>query len=363
MGKVNYTEEDFQKAAASFKNDLVAIPVLALSESTKFMTVVTGVRYEEIVGSKTTNARFRPAGSSKKADDLDLNLNLRALKTYLGDLTADFDPNTAITLLIGHRASQASGDDLKDVPSAKEVLALIAKDASEDLVYVLWFGKRDPNKDDPFALFDGFDTITLQEIESGEIAEEKGNLLIIDEEITKENILDVTERIVDSMDTKLRKQNCFLFCPQWFADMYNRAYKKESAGISYNEQYEQTYIEGTNKKLTLAPMEGKDGSEFFHITPKSNILFGCDQESDTENVKVKEYRPRILTFLMNLFLGAQFRSVHRSQLLVVRHGTKVSEVTANPSKDQVKEPEQEPEQEKPEDTPATQDPQEPDDNQ
>ncbi|MBD5288173.1 MAG: hypothetical protein HDS28_03750 [Bacteroides sp.] len=324
MGKVNYTEEDFQKAAISFKNDLVAIPVLSLKDTTKFMTVVTGVRYEELVGTKSTNARFRPAGSKKEADQVDLNLNLRALKTYLGDLTAEFDPNTAITLLLGHRASQASGEDLKDVPSAKEVLALIAKDAAEDLVYVIWFGKRDPNSADPFALFDGFDTITLQEIEAGTISEENRNLLEIEETITVDNILRVTEKIIDFMDPKLRKQECFLYCPQWFADLYNRAYKKESAGISYNDKFEQAYVEGSNKKLTLAPMEGKEGSEFLHIAPKNIMLFGCDQESDEENVKVKEYAPRVLTFLMNLFLGAQFRSVHSSQLCVVRHNTRVA---------------------------------------
>lgn len=324
MGKVNYTEEDFQKAAITFKNDLVAIPVLSLSDTTKYMTVVTGVRYEELVGTKTTNARFRPAGSSAKADQLDLNLNLRALKTYLGDLTAEFDPNTAITLLLGHKASQASGDELMDVPSAKEVLALIAKDAAEDLVYVIWYGKRDPNSDDPYALFDGFDTITTQEIEAGNIIEGK-NLMRINKEITVDNILSIMDDIVDRMDPKLRKQECFFYCPQWFADMYNRAYKKNSAGILYNDKYEQTYVEGTNKKLTLAPMEGKQGSQYFHIAPKTNMLFGCDQESDEENVKVKEYQPRVLTFLMNLFLGAQFRSIDKSQLFVVAHVTKVKQ--------------------------------------
>ncbi len=350
MGQVNYTEEDFQKAAVTFKNDLVAIPVLSLSDTTKFMTVVTGVRYEELTGTKSTNAKFRPSGASKKkkADQVDLNLILRKLKTHKGELTAEFDPNTAIQLLIGHKASQASGDELKEVPSAKEVLGLIAKDAAEDRVYVIWFGERDPDSDDPFALFDGFDTITLQGIEDGEISEEKGNLLVIDETITTENVMQITERIVDNMSQKLRKQNCFLYCPQWFADMYNRAYKKESAGISYNEQYEQTYIEGTNRKLTLAPCEGKDGSEFFHIAPKSVMRVGCDQESDLENVKVKEYDPRMLTFLMDLFLGVQFQTVDPSMLLVVRHSTRVAK----------KEADEDPSVEKPEEGNGGEDPEE-----
>lgn len=325
MGKVNYTEEDFQKAAIKFNNDLVAIPVLTLKDSTKFMTVMTGVRYEELVGSKSTNAKFRPSGSRKKADQVDLNLVLRAMKTYKGDLTAEFDPNTAITLLIGHKAAQASGDELATTPSAQEVLALIAKDASEDLVYVLWTGKRDPDSDDVFAIFDGFDTITEQEIEAGEISEANRNLLQIDELITVDNIEKICDMILDKMDPKLRKQECFLYCPQWFADLYNRAYKKNSAGITYNDKYEQTYVEGSNRKLTLAPMEGKEGSPYLHIAPKRNMLFGCDQESDLERVKVKEYEPRTLTFLMDLFLGAQIRCTHSSQLLVVKHSTKVAE--------------------------------------
>lgn len=324
MGKVKYTEEDLQNAAITFKNDLTAIPVLSISETTKFMHVQTGVRFEELVGAKSTNAKFRPRGKGgKKADDVDLNLLLRKLKTYVGELTANFDPNQTIQTIIGHKASQASGDELETTASAQEVLALIAKDASEDLIYVLWMGELDPTSDDPEALFDGFDTITIQEISAGEISEKKGNLLKINETITVDNIMSVCERIIDAMNIRLRRQDCFLFCPQWFADMYNRAYKKESAGISYNDKYEQVYVEGSNKKLTLAPVEGKEGSQFFHISPKINMLVGCDQESDLDNVKVKEYQPRILTMLMDLIMGVQFRCIHSSQLLVVQHTTRV----------------------------------------
>lgn len=324
MGKVNYNEEDFQKAAIQFKNDLLPIPVLSLKDSTCYMSVISGVRYEELVGSKSTNAKFRPAGRKKAADQVDLNLALRKLKTFEGELTAEFDPNTAIQLLIGHRASQASGDGLKDVPSAKEVLALIAKDAAQDLVYVIWSGKLDEESDDIFAICDGFDTITEEEISKGNIAEAKKNLLQFKDEITEDNILDLCQQILDNMDIRLRRQECFLFCPQWFADMYNRAYKKNSAAQIYNKEYEQLYVEGSNRKLTIAPVEGKEGSPFLHITPKANILIGCDQESDLENVKVKEYSPRLLTFLMDLFLGCQFRAIDSTSLFVVKHSTRVA---------------------------------------
>ncbi|MDE6717875.1 MAG: hypothetical protein K2J70_06755 [Muribaculaceae bacterium] len=317
MGKVIYNEDDFQKAAAIYKDDLLAVPYLALKDSTKFMTLVTGVRYEQIVGAKSTNAKFKPAGKHKK-DSVDLKLDLRLLKTYPTELTAEFDPNQAIQTLIGHLASQASGDELKNTPSAKQVLGLISKQASEPFTYVIWSGVRNPEGEEPEDVCDGLDTITANEVEDGAISVEKGNLIELEEEITVDNILDIVDRILDSIDIKLRRKDTFLYCDQRFADLYNRAYKKASAAQVYNTEYEQNYLEGSNRKITIAPMEGKVDTGFYQITTKLNTLVGCDKESDLENVKVKEYEPRLLTYMQDAFLGTQFRCIDKSEFCAIK---------------------------------------------
>ena len=186
MGKMTFTEKDFEKAAITFDRDLLKIPVLALKDTTKYMTMRTGIRGTQLVGSETVKAQFAPYKANRKTD-ADLELILRPLTTYFGSLNADFDPNEAISTLMGHRASQAMADGLATTLTAKEVLALIGKEAAEQFVYEIWSAERDANGTTTHDLFDGFDTISAADIASGELSAEKGNLLVLEEAITEEN--------------------------------------------------------------------------------------------------------------------------------------------------------------------------------
>lgn len=317
MGKMTFTEKDFEKAAITFDRDLLKIPVLALKDTTKYMTMRTGIRGTQLVGSETVKAQFAPYKANRKTD-ADLELVLRPLTTHFGALNADFDPNEAVSTLMGHRASQAMADGLATTLTAKEVLALIGKEAAEPFVYEIWGAVRDANGTTTHDLFDGFDTISAADIASGELSAEKGNLLVLEEAITEENAVAVFKKILKKMSKKLRAQEAFIYCSQDIADAYNENYLATHNGIPYNDKYEQSYVEGSNRKLTIIPMPGKDGSQFIHISTKKNMLVGVDQESDQESVRVKEYSPDTLTYMMRMFFGVQFKSVDPSQLMVVK---------------------------------------------
>ncbi|MCM1490718.1 MAG: hypothetical protein NC095_07825 [Muribaculum sp.] len=317
MGKLVFNLEDYQTAAATFRKELLRLPLIGAGATLKYMTIRPGVRYEEMVGSVSADAEIAPYKAGQTSD-ANLNLDIRALRTYFGAVNAKFEPNSAIQTLLGHKASQASGDALASTPTAHEVLACIAKSVSHNLNMALWNAKRDANGKTTQTLFDGFDTISEQEIADGNISVEKGNLIEIDKEITEVNAVDVAKSILKAMDDSLRGEHCYMYCTMDFYDKYCEAYQLTHGGITYNTQYTQTFVEGSNGMLEIVPLSSKKGSKLIHVSPKANMLFGCDQMSDTETVRVKEYEPDILTLMMRVFAGCQFESIDKRRLLVAK---------------------------------------------
>lgn len=228
---------------------------------------------------------------------------------------AKFEPNSAISTLLGTGATK--GDGQMTVPTAKHVLALIAKSLSEHLNNAIWSGKRNAAGDTTADLFDGFDTITASEIATGAIAKENGNYLKLTDEITTANAVDIAKEILFGLDPHLRAMDLNLYCSQDFADKYNEGMLLTHSGINYYQQYGQNTVEGSNGKLHLVPLFNKADSKFMHVSPKSNMLVGYDQMGDVESVMVKEYEPFILSYIATMFFGCQFESIDKRRLKVI----------------------------------------------
>ena len=230
-------------------------------------------------------------------------------------MVSDFEPNSAVSTLLGTGATK--GDGQIATPTAKSVLALIAKSLSEHLNDAIWNGVRNATGDTSKDLFNGFDTITQAEITAQNITAEKGNYLKLTEDITAANAVDVAKKILFSLDPRLRSQELFLYCSQDFVDKYNEGYLLSHGGIPYNTEYGQTAVEGSNGKLKLVPLYNKADSKFMHVTTKSNMLVGFDQMGDIENVMVKEYKPFILSYIATMFFGVQFESIDKRRFKVI----------------------------------------------
>ena len=326
-GKLQFSLEQYQEAAHKFRKELLMLPIIGIQDTLKFMTGRPGIRYKESVGTMNSNAQFAPYKASRRSD-ANLDIVFRTLETFFGSVVADFEPNTAISTLLGTGATK--GDGQMSTPSAKNVLALIAKSLSENLNAAIWNGVRDASGDTTKDLFNGFDTITDQEIAAGTIARSEGNYIKLDEEIDVTNAVDVAKNILFSLDPRLRAQNLIMYTSQDFADKYNEAYQLTHAGIPYNEKYAQVAVEGSNGKLTIVPLFNKAESKFIHIAPKSNMLIGYDQMSDVESVMVKEYAPFVLSYIATMFFGVQFESIDKRKLMVVELADS-EEVTAEPT--------------------------------
>ena len=315
-GKFSFTLQEYQEAAHKYRPELLRLPIIGIDDTLKFMTPRPGIRYKESVGAVSGTAQFAPYKPSRSTD-FNLNMDFRTLETFFGSVHAKFEPNSAVSTLMGAIAAQTKGDAQMKAPTAKEVLALIAKSTSENLNNAIWKGKRNPSGDTSMDLFDGFDTITEKEIKDGNLSADKGNYMKLTEAITSENAVDVAKMILFSLDPRLRAQDLIMFCSQDFADKYNEAYQATHGGLVYNGQYSQTTVEGSNGKLHIVPLFNKMDSKFIHICPKSNMLVGYDQMSDAEDVMVKEYEPFILSYIATLFFGVQFESIDKRRFKAI----------------------------------------------
>lgn len=314
-GKLTFTLQEFQEAATKWRSDLLMLPIIGIQETLKYMTARPGIRYKENVGALSGDAQFGPYKPSRSTD-FNLNVDYRTLETFMGSVVAKFEPNSAVSTLLG-QVGATKGDGQMKAPTALHVLALIARGLSEHLNEAIWAGKRNAAGDTTMDLFDGFDTITTKEVTSGAIAAEEGNYMKLDEEITSANAMDAAKEILFSLDPRLRSQDLYMFCTQDFADKYNEGYLLSHGGINYNTQYSQTTVEGSNGRLHIVPMYNKIGSKFIHICPKSNMLIGYDQMGDVESVMVKEYEPFILSYIATMFFGCQFESIDKRRFKVV----------------------------------------------
>lgn len=314
-GKLTFTLAEYQEAATKWRSDLLMLPIIGCQETLKYMTARPGIRYKENVGALSGDAQFGPYKPSRSTD-FNLNVDYRTLETFMGSVVAKFEPNSAVSTLLG-QVGDTKGDGQMRAPTALHVLALIARGLSEHLNEAIWAGKRNATGDTTMDLFDGFDTITEKEVTSGALSAENGNYMKLTEEITSANAVDIAKEILFSLDPRLRSQDLYMFCTQDFADKYNEGYLLTHGGINYNTHYAQDTVEGSNGRLHIVPMYNKIGSKFIHICPKSNMLVGYDQMGDVESVLVKEYEPFILSYIATMFFGCQFESVDKRRFKAV----------------------------------------------
>lgn len=310
-GKLTFTLKEYQEAAVKYRADLLMLPIIGIGDTLQHMTGRPGIRYKERVGNLTGDAQFAPY-NPQRAVDYNLGIEFRDLETYFGSVVANFEPNSAISTLLGTGATK--GDGQMSTPTARHVLARIAKNLSEHLNDAVWNGKRNAAGDTTADLFDGFDTITEKEIAAGAIAAEEGNYMKIDDEITAANAVDIAKSILFSLDPRLRSQDLYLYCSQDFVDKYNEGYLLTHGG---QHPVRTGCRRGQQRQAQILPLYNKAGSKFMHVTTKANMLVGYDQMGDVENVMVKEYAPFILSYIATMFFGVQFETIDKRRFKTI----------------------------------------------
>lgn len=310
-----FSDEEYQKAAEKWRQQLLLLPMLSCKDSLRFMTGIPGIRNKEHVGTAKSNAQFGPYKADKNSSST-TEVKYRELETFFGNVCEDFEPNSVVTMLLGQNASFL-GEGQKTAPSAKLVIASVLKSLGESLHNVLFTAKRNAEGDTSADLFNGFITIADAEVTAENISEAKGNLLKITTGFSEADALDVAKSIERKAHPVLRATEKFLYCSPEFADAYNDAYMLTHGGIVYNKKFEQAVVEGSNNKTTLAPLTCLAGSSKFFLAPKSNMLYGYDSLSDQERIQVDRFKPFMLTLSAAMFFGVQFYSIDPRMLLMV----------------------------------------------
>lgn len=314
-GTINFTLEDFQNAARKYRKELLYLPIIGIQDTLKFMTGRPGIRYQEAVGTLTGTAQFAPY-KTNRSHDFDATLNHRILETFFGCAVEKFEPNSLVSTLLGAMGA-TKGDGQRNAPSAKHVLALIARELSEHLNMAIFSAVRNANGDTTQDLFNGFDTITAAEITAGNIAAANKNYLKFDEVLSTANAVDLMKSALYKLDPKLRAKTLYAYCSQDIVDKYNESYLLTHAATPYNNQFQQTVVEGSAGKLIFCPLASKAGSKFIHITDKANMLVGYDQMGDVESIEVERFAPFVLDYIATMFFGVQFEQIEKERMMVV----------------------------------------------
>lgn len=289
------------------------VPVHALAKSLQHMTLRTGVRHSEKVGELTGDIEMGPY-SETRVDDKAVSISTRELKTYLGSVVKKFSPNSVAQTVYG--SSITKGESLTNVEIVRLVLSYLSAKIGAGIDRHLFNAVRKADGDKTVDLFDGFDTITGQEITSGSISTDLGNLYEFSEPITKLNAVDQVVTFCRSADDFLQEtEGAKLLISRDIYNAYVDDYKATTGAIVYNDKFLKTSVEGFDN-VELVPMYQKKNAPYIQLTTKSNLLVGVDQEGDEEDIVIEKHAPFVLDFVATMFFGTQFETLDKTRLLV-----------------------------------------------
>lgn len=313
MGKVKITDQDLATSARTYRKDLLMVPVHALAKSLQHMTLRTGVRHSEKVGELTGDIEMGPY-SETRVDNKDVSISTRELKTYLGSVVKKFSPNSVAQTVYG--SSITKGESLTNVEIVRLVLSYLSAKIGAGIDRHLFNAVRKADGNKTVDLFDGFDTITGQEITSGSISTDLGNLYEFSEPITKLNAVDQVVTFCRSADDFLQEtEGAKLLISRDIYNAYVDDYKATTGAIVYNDKFLKTSVEGFDN-VELVPMYQKKNAPYIQLTTKSNLLVGVDQEGDEEDIVIEKHAPFVLDFVATMFFGTQFETLDKTRLLV-----------------------------------------------
>ncbi len=289
------------------------VPVHALAKSLQHMTLRTGVRHSEKVGELTGDIEMGPY-SETRVDDKAVSISTRELKTYLGSVVKKFSPNSVAQTVYG--SSITKGESLTNVEIVRLVLSYLSAKIGAGIDRHLFNAVRKADGDKTVDLFDGFDTITGQEITSGSISTDLGNLYEFSEPITKLNAVDQVVTFCRSADDFLQEtKGAKLLISRDIYNAYVDDYKATTGAIVYNDKFLKTSVEGFDN-VELVPMYQKKNAPYIQLTTQSNLLVGVDQEGDEEDIVIEKHAPFVLDFVATMFFGTQFETLDKTRLLV-----------------------------------------------
>lgn len=316
--KVLISDEEVQKykdTCTQWSPVFLRLPIATANDVLKFFTPVTKLRGDKKMPSIYGKSQFSPF-KKDKSSDAEVKIDWRTLTTRHANVVESFAPVDYVDMPLGI-ASDYLGEKLKKAPQTVLVMAELSASRGEPLAQAVITGKYNPDGDTSEDICDGIITIAEKEITAGNISVEKGNLYEMPK-LTFENACDEIKKFVFSMDPFLRKQSNFLFCAPEVVDMYNESYLTSHQSVSYNKEYDQPYVEGSSKKLTLIGLPQLAGTKIMFATQKKNLLYGTYLESDQSFVDIMRKNHYEMSMASDMWIGVDFRTLDKRVIKFIK---------------------------------------------
>lgn len=305
-------------AGTQYRKDLLTMPVAVLADVLQFMSIRTGVQGKIIGGALSTDAQLRPYRTEKGASDT-TTITPYEWETYLGDVVKEFDPNKILGTLYTERTNKK--------PTEREIARLVAlemsKKVGEALYDAMFTAVRDSEGDTTADLFNGFSTLTASAVTAGTLSAVKKNYQdLTSEAITVLNVGDVLKTAYRAIDKLLKKKKVNLYLPSSVLDMYEDWFQVEHGHAPWNDRFEQMTLVGSRGKCVFVPLDNMEDQDYMYFTTRDNLLVGVDQESDKEDVRIRECdNPKLVQFFMMSYFGVGFETLDKSAINVVKFTT------------------------------------------
>ncbi len=316
--QINITDADLKKSAVNYRKDLLVMPVIAAEATLQHMTPRPGIAGREVLGQLSGGIELGPYDPNR-VDDSGVKIEPRTLETFLGSVVKKFDLNSVAKTVYGSLTTQ--GEALASTDLSMQVLYYLALQLGQNLNKHIWDAKRNDSGTTTVDLFDGFDTITAKEITAGGIATGKGNFMQLDTTIDNSNATDILMSIYESADDNLQGVPTKMYIPFNVYRAYNKDYLASFGNVVYNQQYKKTFLEGTDNLCELVPLVGKKGSQFIHLSTKSNMVYGYGDGMDSEKIAIEKHHEFLLSFVATMFFGCQFETISKERLMVAKLAT------------------------------------------
>ena len=307
---------ELNKSAQKDRKELLMLPSIGLTELIPFMTGFPGVTYKQTIGELFANSQLRPYnGDNNEVDTTELIE--RVLETFLGSVVELFDPNSLRQTVWAQLI--ANGEKVSDSQFSKAQLMVIMDSILTYLGSAAWKAVRNAAGSTTLDLFNGFDTITANEITATKIAANKGNFLQLTADIDNTNAVDQLRSIYKAASPELQAKQVNMFVDPNILIAYEEDYQTVVGPVVYNTGMEQLTLHGTGKRWKLVPMVGKSGSDYIHVSTKRNMIYGYGNGVADEKIEVRRGNNAFkLQFILAMFFGVEFATINKREFMVAK---------------------------------------------